>query len=176
MRGLLLALVFLAGCFATAKPAKPPAAEKAEKKPKKKKQSKKPAKEIVVAPEDEPAVEETEPPPGEDVLEVYEGHAVYYSTPQATASGERFDPKKMTAAHRDLPMGTIVRVTNKRNGKSVELRINDRGPYGKDRRRIIDVSKAAAKALNFIKAGWTEVTIEVLSKPPPKAKKKKKKQ
>lgn len=174
MRALLLALVFLGGCFATAKPAKPPAAEKAEKKPKKKK-SKKPAKEIVVGPEDEPAVEETEPPPGEGVLEVFEGHAVWYGDPQPTASGERFDPNKMTAAHRDLPMGTIVRVTNKRNGKSVELRINDRGPYGKDRRRIIDVSKAAAKALNFIKAGWTEVTIEVLSKPPPKEKKKKKK-
>ncbi len=164
----LLLLVFLGGCLSSAKPAKPTAAEqKAEKK-----KSKKDKKKVATTPVDEPDVDETEPPPGEDVLETYEGHAVWYGDAQKTASGEWFNGKEMTAAHRDLPMGTIVRVTNQRNGKSVELRINDRGPYGKDRRRIIDVSKAAAKQLDFIKAGWTEVTIEVLSKPEKKAKKK----
>jgi len=76
-----------------------------------------------------------------------------------TASGERFDRFKMTAAHRTLPMGTHVRVTNMKNGKSVEVRINDRGPYG---RSIIDVSEAAARQLGMIDAGVVPVTIEVL--------------
>lgn len=173
---MIAAALLLGGCphhqtpaepAPAAKPAKP---DKVAKKPKPKK-PKKPKKEVAPPePAEEPAVDETEPP-AEDVLEVLEGHAVYYSDPQATASGERFDPKKLTAAHRDLPMGTIVRVTNKRNGKQVVVRINDRGPYGKDRRRIIDLSKAAAKELNFLKAGWTEVTIEVLEKPAKNAKK-----
>jgi rare lipoprotein A len=80
-----------------------------------------------------------------------------------TASGERFDKNALTAAHRTLPMGTRVRVTNKRNGKSVVLRINDRGPYGKG--RVIDVSEAAARRLDMIDAGVVPVRIEVL---PPK--------
>jgi rare lipoprotein A len=79
-----------------------------------------------------------------------------------TASGERFDKNALTAAHRTLPMGTRVRVTNKRNGKSVVLRINDRGPYGKG--RVIDVSEAAARRLDMIDAGVVPVRIEVLSK------------
>jgi rare lipoprotein A len=109
--------------------------------------------------------------------DVLHGRAVWYGGGLhggPTASGERFDKRAMTAAHRDLPLGTKVRVTNKRNGKSVIVRINDRGPYGKDRRRIIDVSEGAAKILDFIDAGWTEVRIDVLERPPPKAKKKKK--
>jgi rare lipoprotein A len=77
-----------------------------------------------------------------------------------TASGERFDKHAMTAAHKTLPMHTRVRVTNKRNGKSVVLRINDRGPYGKG--RIIDVSEAAARRLDMIDAGVVPVRIEVL--------------
>lgn len=81
-----------------------------------------------------------------------------------TASGERFDKRKLTAAHRTLPLGAMVRVTNEKNGKSVELRINDRGPYGK-RRRIIDVSEAAARILGFIDAGRCAVVIEILSLP-----------
>ena len=60
-------------------------------------------------------------------------------------------------------------MTNTRNGKSVVVRINDRGPYGKDRRRIIDLSEAAAKILDYIDAGWTTVTIEVLERPAKKA-------
>lgn len=109
--------------------------------------------------------------------DVLHGRAVWYGGGLhggPTASGERFDKRAMTAAHRDLPLGSKVRVTNKRNGRSVTLRINDRGPFGKDRRRIIDVSEAAAEKLDFIRAGWTEVKIEVLERPPPKKKKKKK--
>lgn len=77
-----------------------------------------------------------------------------------TASGERFDKNAMTAAHKTLPMHTRVRVTNKRNGKSVVVRINDRGPYGKG--RIIDVSEAAARRLDMIDAGVVPVRVEVL--------------
>ena len=76
-----------------------------------------------------------------------------------TASGERYRGKKLTAAHRTLPLGTRVRVTNKKNGKTVEVRINDRGPYG---RAIIDLSYAAARQLDMVEAGVVPVKIEVL--------------
>src|SRR5262249_57654649 len=82
-----------------------------------------------------------------------------------TASGERFHRSAMTAAHRSLPMGTVVRVTNLKNGRSVVVRINDRGPYGRDRSRIIDLSEAAARRMGIIDAGVAPVTIEVLSRP-----------
>ncbi|MGA9951005.1 MAG: septal ring lytic transglycosylase RlpA family protein, partial [Xanthobacteraceae bacterium] len=75
-----------------------------------------------------------------------------------TASGERFAPERLTAAHRTLPFGTMVRVTNMRNGRSVVVRINDRGPFNKQ--RIIDVSPAAAKQLQF--SGLTLVTLDVV--------------
>ena len=78
----------------------------------------------------------------------------------ATASGERYDRHKYTAAHRTLPLGTRVRVTNTKNGHSVEVRINDRGPYGAG--RIIDVSEAAARDLGMIQAGVVPVTVEVV--------------
>jgi rare lipoprotein A len=90
------------------------------------------------------------------------GLASFYSEPQMTASGERFDKRKLTAAHRTLPMGTMVRVTNQRNGRSVVVRINDRGPYS--RARIIDVSEAAAKQLDMIQAGIVPVVLEVLGR------------
>lgn len=77
-----------------------------------------------------------------------------------TASGERFDKTAMTAAHRTLPMNTRVRVTSKRNGRVVEVRINDRGPYGKG--RIIDLSEAAARRLDMIEAGVVPVRVEVI--------------
>jgi rare lipoprotein A len=77
-----------------------------------------------------------------------------------TASGERFAPNKLTAAHRTLPLGTLVRVTNLRNGRSVVVRINDRGPFTKG--RTIDVSPAAAKQLEF--SGMAPVTLAVVSK------------
>lgn len=76
-----------------------------------------------------------------------------------TSSGERFVSEKLTAAHRTLPFGTMVRVTNLRNGRSVVVRINDRGPFNKG--RIIDVSPAAAKVLQF--SGLTSVTLDVVT-------------
>jgi rare lipoprotein A len=76
-----------------------------------------------------------------------------------TSSGERFVSDKLTAAHRTLPFGTMVRVTNLRNGRTVVVRINDRGPFNKD--RVIDVSPAAAKVLQF--SGLASVTLEVVT-------------
>jgi rare lipoprotein A len=77
-----------------------------------------------------------------------------------TASGERSQPGGLTAAHRSLPFGTQVKVTNKRNGKSVVVRINDRGPF--IRGRIIDVTPAAARSLGF--SGLAPVTVEVMGR------------
>jgi rare lipoprotein A len=82
---------------------------------------------------------------------------------KATASGETFDMNRFTAAHRELPLGTTVRVTNLVNLKSIVLRVNDRGP-GIDG-RLIDVSWAAAKKLGFLNAGLTPVEVEVVSYP-----------
>lgn len=100
-----------------------------------------------------------------EVVRVLRGKAVYYGDKwhgRKTASGERFNQRKMTAAHRSLPFGTRVRVTNLANGRSVIVTINDRGPFGRDRSRIIDLSKAAARELDFIDAGVTRVKVEVL--------------
>jgi rare lipoprotein A len=77
-----------------------------------------------------------------------------------TASGEVTSPAGLTAAHRTLPFGTSVLVTNVRNGKAVIVRITDRGPYG--RRRIIDVSRAAARELDMIGGGTTMVSVVLL--------------
>lgn len=77
-----------------------------------------------------------------------------------TASGELFDQEAMTAAHKKLPFGTVVRVHNLKNGRSVVVRINDRGPFV--RRRIIDLSKGAARQLDMIRDGVVPVRIEVL--------------
>ena len=77
---------------------------------------------------------------------------------QRTASGELFDPDAMTAAHRTLPLGTVVRVTNIANGRAVTVRINDRGP--RDKSRIIDLSRRAAEALGFVADGVMKVKIE----------------
>lgn len=75
-----------------------------------------------------------------------------------TASGETFDQKEMTAAHPSLPMGTKAKVTNLENDKKVEVIINDRGPFAKD--RVIDLSAAAAKKLDMKKDGTSQVKIE----------------
>jgi rare lipoprotein A len=77
-----------------------------------------------------------------------------------TASGERFDERKLTAAHPTLPLGTQIRVTNIENGRAVKVRINDRGPYVKG--RILDLSTRAAKELGIGKKGLAEVRIEIL--------------
>lgn len=89
-----------------------------------------------------------------------QGKASYYWQPQRVASGGWFNPNAMTAAHKTLPFGTRVRVTNKHNGRSVVVRINDRGPYVKG--RIIDLSKAAAYKIGMQNAGVVPVTVEVL--------------
>ena len=77
-----------------------------------------------------------------------------------TANGERFDPYAMTAAHRTLPFGTMVEVTNVRNGKTVTVRINDRGPFHGN--RAIDLSRGAAEKIDMIASGHGKVTIRTL--------------
>jgi len=92
-----------------------------------------------------------------------EGIASYYADSlhgNLTASEEPYDKDAMTAAHRTLAFGTRVKVTNLDNGRSVEIVINDRGPYSQD--RIIDVSGAAARQLGMIDSGTAKVSIEVL--------------
>jgi rare lipoprotein A len=79
---------------------------------------------------------------------------------RTTASGEPYDMTDMTAAHPSLPFGTKVRVTNLENGRSVVLRINDRGPFAE--RRIIDVSREAAERLGFLGAGLARVRVEII--------------
>jgi rare lipoprotein A (peptidoglycan hydrolase) len=102
---------------------------------------------------------------GDPVVKTFVGLASYYGPGfhgRRTASGEIFDMHELVAAHRTLPLGTVARVTNLANGRSVVLRINDRGPY--IRGRVLDVSKGAAKALAFVRAGTTRVRIDVLPK------------
>ena len=84
------------------------------------------------------------------------GIAAFYGGGR-TASGEVSGPNGLTAAHRTLPFGTQVRVTNVRNGRTVLVRINNRGPYG--RGRIIDLSRAAARELDMIRSGTTRVSV-----------------
>lgn len=91
-----------------------------------------------------------------DVVQAESGRAAYYGGGR-TASGERSGPNELTAAHRTLPFGTKVLVTNLRNGRSVIVRINDRGPYG--RGRVIDVSIAAARQLGMIGSGTANVML-----------------
>lgn len=82
--------------------------------------------------------------------------SVYAYSGQRTANGERAQPNGFTAAHRTLPFGTQVRVTNNRNGRSIVVRINDRGPFV--RGRVIDLTPAAAQALGF--SGLASVTVQ----------------
>ncbi|MBP3730936.1 MAG: septal ring lytic transglycosylase RlpA family protein [Mailhella sp.] len=89
-----------------------------------------------------------------------------------TSSGERFDCYKLTAAHRSLPFGTVLKVTNLRNKRNVLVRITDRGPLST--RFIIDLSKGAARELNMIRAGIAPVTLEIVQLPDWYAKKYKK--
>lgn len=90
------------------------------------------------------------------------GMASFYWEPQALASGGRFNPNALTAAHKTLPFGTRVRVTHLGNGRSVEVKINDRGPYIAG--RIIDLSKAAAGVIGMTAQGVARVAVEVLGK------------
>jgi rare lipoprotein A len=100
-------------------------------------------------------------------LRVQQGLASYYGPGfhgRETASGRIFDQTEMVAAHRTLPLGTVVRVTNLENGRAVTLKVIDRGPYGRNFRKgtIIDVSKGAARRLRFIHDGLVRVRVEVL--------------
>ena len=91
----------------------------------------------------------------------FSGLAAYYSKNYEgqTASGERYDPNKFTAAHRTLPFGTHLRVTDPKTHRSVEVIVNDRGPFNKG--RVIDLSLAAAKALRMTGRGLIPVTVTV---------------
>jgi rare lipoprotein A len=90
------------------------------------------------------------------------GRASWYALTSLTASGERCDPSAMTAAHRSLPFGTKVKVENLTNGRSVVVRINDRGPFITG--RVIDLTKGAASVLGFVEKGIANVRLTVLSK------------
>jgi rare lipoprotein A len=117
-----------------------------------------------------PRVEPPEPvpPPSSeagavDTTEAYQiGYASHYGKAwkgRRTASGERYSPQKLTAAHRVLPLGTRIRVTNLRNGRHVEVWVNDRGPFV--RGRIVDLSYAAAEQLEMLGTGTARVMIEL---------------
>jgi len=100
----------------------------------------------------------------QDAAGIEEGEASYYADSldgNKTASGEPYDHNAMTAAHRTLPFGTKVKVTYLKTGKTVEVTINDRGPYADD--RIIDVSGAAARALGMVDDGHGKVTVAVVA-------------
>jgi rare lipoprotein A len=88
------------------------------------------------------------------------GHASWYAMHSRTASGERCDPGALTAAHRTLPFGTRVKVENLKNGKTVIVRINDRGPYVGG--RIIDLTRAAAHKIGLVASGTAKVRLTVL--------------
>nr|DAS29214.1 MAG TPA: lipoprotein [Caudoviricetes sp.] len=96
-----------------------------------------------------------------NTTEVVSGIASYYAEQhhgKKTANGEKFNMYELTAAHRTLPFGSKIKVTNLTNGKSVVLRVNDRGPYVKG--RILDVSKGAAIELGMIQRGTASIRIE----------------
>ena len=99
-----------------------------------------------------------------EVAEVLQGKVSYYHDSLAgnrTANGEVYDPNKLTAASRTLPFGTRVRVTRLDTGKSIIVRINDRGPFGR-RSRILDLSRRAAERLDMIRKGVIDARAEIL--------------
>lgn len=145
--------LILTGC-ATSRPASP--TPQSEAKPETKPEAK---------PETKPAPRpEAKPEPGPGGGQT--GEASWYGEPhhgRPTASGEIYDMNQLTAAHRTLPLGTRVLVTNLKNGRAVEVRINDRGPSVEG--RIIDLSFAAAKELGAVPSGTIPVRIRVISPP-----------
>ncbi len=88
------------------------------------------------------------------------GVASFYTEAQQTASGEKFETNDLTAAHPTLPFGTRLRVTNVATGKSVTVRVNDRGPYVPG--RVVDVSHSAANALGMVESGIAKVKLDVV--------------
>jgi len=114
-----------------------------------------------LTPEDQALTARFEAAPAIGALE---GEASYYSDRLAghkTASGERYRPEALTAAHRSLPLGTVLRVTRRDGKRAVVVRVNDRGPFGSER-RILDLSRAAFERLGKLRAGVLEVRAEVL--------------
>jgi rare lipoprotein A len=114
-----------------------------------------------------PAIERQPAIPGEYVEE---GVASWYGVPfngRRTSNGEIYDMHEFTAAHRTLPFGAVVRVTNLRNGKQTQVRINDRGPFVAD--RVIDLSLSAAQAIEMVGTGTSQVRLEVIAGPNPVA-------
>lgn len=109
------------------------------------------------------AAEQPAPSAPQEVV-LARGSASYYAAKfdgRRTASGERFSNSEMTAAHRTLPFGSLVRVTNPANGRSVVVRINDRGPFS--RGRLIDVSRAAAEELGMVARGHANVELSLIA-------------
>ncbi|MGA2517827.1 MAG: septal ring lytic transglycosylase RlpA family protein [Thermodesulfobacteriota bacterium] len=93
------------------------------------------------------------------------GICVYYNDKfqgHVLASGEKYDKEALTAAHKTLPFGTMVKVTNLGNNKSVVVRVNDRSPHGGSKAKIIEITSRAAKEIDMIKKGKMEVQIEVV--------------
>lgn len=128
-----------------------------------------PVAEPAVEPAAAPATEEPPTSPATDwasapALESFTGRVSFYADSLAghrTANGERYDPSALTCASRELPFGSLVRVTRLDTGASVVVRVNDRGPWGR-RQRILDLSRAAAEAIDMIRAGVVEVRADVV--------------
>jgi rare lipoprotein A len=97
--------------------------------------------------------------------EPIKGTCVYYNDKfqgRVTASGQKYDKGALTAAHRTLPFGTVVKVTNLENNKNVVVRVNDRGPHGGSKAKIIEITSRAAKEIDMIKKGKVQCQIEVV--------------
>lgn len=115
----------------------------------------------------DPAPQASDEHAGRPALQVLRGRASYYSDRLAgrhTANGDVYDPRAFTAASRDLPFGTIVRVVREDTGASVIVRVNDRGPH-RDHSRILDLSRAAAERLDMIRAGVIDIRAEIVERP-----------
>jgi rare lipoprotein A len=91
----------------------------------------------------------------------FSGTASWYQHGARTASGARFNPDGYTAAHRSLPFGTKLKVTNRRNGKTVQVTVNDRGPFTGG--RVLDVSRGAARVLGMVGSGTAPVSVQLAS-------------
>lgn len=109
----------------------------------------------------------TPPTPPAGIVSEHEGYATYvagFFHGRTAANGERYDERQLVAAHRTLPFGSVVRVTNVKNGRTVTVRIVDRGPYGKNYQEgtIIDLSRRAAERLRMLRDGQIPARLEVL--------------
>ncbi len=168
--GVIWALACLAGCAAADLPPAAPAPATPRSGPALAAPARAPADEA------EAVARPTEPKPSRDAnalegryasrraMQVFRGQATYYGEAfegHRTASGEPFDPQAFTAAHRTLPFGTVVRVVCPSSRQVVYVTINDRGPFG-NRRRIIDLSRAAAERLDILRRGVADVRVEVV--------------